>query len=154
MNTLQKTAGAILSLSLLCGMQVYAFPDYPSLRGQIIEQSDICQGVVKDANGESIIGASVLVKGTTNGSITGLDGDFSLRNVKKGDIIVVSYVGYQSQEIAWTLPRIGLPHARPLMVWLTTAWKMEADRSSLVAPSLMRGWISVLAKTPQRAAIG
>ena len=50
MNTLQKTAGAILSLSLLCGMQVYAFPDYPSLRGQIIEQSDICQGVVKDAN--------------------------------------------------------------------------------------------------------
>lgn len=71
-------------------------------RGQIIEQSDICQGVVKDANGESIIGASVLVKGTTNGSITGLDGDFSLRNVKKGDIIVVSYVGYQSQEIAWT----------------------------------------------------
>ena len=87
MNTLQKTAGAILSLSLLCGMQVYAFPDYPSLRGQIIEQSDICQGVVKDANGESIIGASVLVKGTTNGSITGLDGDFSLRNVKKGDII-------------------------------------------------------------------
>ena len=60
MNTLQKTAGAILSLSLLCGMQVYAFLDYPSLRGQIIEQSDICQGVVKDANGESIIGASVL----------------------------------------------------------------------------------------------
>jgi|GEM_PF-7091092 len=35
MNTLQKTAGAILSLSLLCGMQVYAFPDYPSLRGKL-----------------------------------------------------------------------------------------------------------------------
>ena len=102
MNTLQKTVGAILSLSLLCGMQVHAFHDYPSMKGQIIQQSDICQGVVKDANGESIIGASVLVKGTTNGSITGLDGDFSLRNVKKGDIIIVSYVGYQSQEIAWT----------------------------------------------------
>ena len=42
------------------------------------------------------------------------------------------------------MPRIGLPQARPLMVWLTTAWKMEADRSSLVAPSLMRGWISDL----------
>lgn len=102
MNTLQKTAGAILSLSFLCGMQIHAFPDYPSLEGEIIQQSDICQGVVKDAKGESIIGASVLVKGTTNGSITGLDGDFSLRNVKKGDIIVVSYVGYQSQEITWT----------------------------------------------------
>ena len=44
MNNILKQAGAILSLSLLCGMQVYAFPDYPSLRGQIIEQSDICQG--------------------------------------------------------------------------------------------------------------
>ena len=102
MNTLQKTARAILSLSFLCGMQVQAFPDYPSLEGQFMQQSDICQGVVKDANGESIIGASVLVKGTTNGSITGLDGDFSLKNVKKGDIIVVSYIGYQAQEIAWT----------------------------------------------------
>ena len=102
MNTLQKTARAILSLSFLCGMQVQAFPDYPSLEGQFMQQSDICQGVVKDANGESIIGASVLVKGTTNGSITGLDGDFSLKNVKKGDIIVVSYIGYQTQEIAWT----------------------------------------------------
>ena len=102
MNTLQKTAGAILSLSLLCGMQVYAFPDYTSLRGQIIEQSDICQGVVKDANGESIIGASVLVKGTTNGSITGLDGDFSHRNEKKGDIIGVSNDGYNIHEKAST----------------------------------------------------
>ena len=36
MNNILKQAGAILSLSLLCGMQVYAFPDYPSLRGQII----------------------------------------------------------------------------------------------------------------------
>ena len=43
-----------------------------------------------------------------------------------------------------TWPRIGLPQARPLMVWLTTAWKMEAERSSLVAPSLIRGWISDL----------
>ena len=41
-------------------------------------------------------------KGRQTAALTGLDGDFSLRNVKKGDIIVVSYVGYQSQEIAWT----------------------------------------------------
>ena len=40
------------------------------------------------------------------------------------------------------------------MVWLTTAWKMEAERSSFVAPSLISGWISVFANTPQRAAIG
>ena len=46
---------------------------------------------------DSVIGASVVVKGTTNGTITGLDGDFSLSNVKKGDIIVISFVGYQTQ---------------------------------------------------------
>ena len=52
-----------------------------------------------------------------------------------------------------TCPRIGLPQARPEIVWLTTAWKIEAERSSLVAPSLISGWISDLANTPQRAAI-
>ena len=40
-------------------------------------------------------------QGTTNGTITGLDGDFSLSNVKKGDIIQISFVGYQTQEIKW-----------------------------------------------------
>ena len=53
-----------------------------------------------------------------------------------------------------TLPRMGFPQARPLMVWFTTAWKMEAARSSRVAPSLIRGWISDFANTPHRAAMG
>ena len=52
---------------------------------RVVQQSGTCSGVVKDASGETIIGASVVVKGTTNGTITGLDGDFSLSNVKKGD---------------------------------------------------------------------
>ncbi len=55
------------------------------------------QELSEDATGETVIGASVVVKGTTNGTITGLDGDFSLSNVKKGDIIVISFVGYQTQ---------------------------------------------------------
>ena len=54
---------------------------------KITQQSGTCTGIVKDATGETVIGASVVVKGTTNGTITGLDGDFSLSNVKKGDII-------------------------------------------------------------------
>ena len=66
-----------------------------------VQQESTCTGVVKDATGETVIGASVVVKGTTNGTITGLDGDFSLPNVKKGDIIQISFVGYQTQEIAW-----------------------------------------------------
>lgn len=59
------------------------------------------QGLVKDIFGEPIIGASVVIKGTTNGTITGLDGEFSLNNVEKGSVIKVSFIGYQTQEIAW-----------------------------------------------------
>ena len=51
--------------------------------------------------GETVIGAAVVVKGTTNGVVTGIDGDFTLQNVKKGDIIQISYVGYVTQEIKW-----------------------------------------------------
>lgn len=67
----------------------------------ILQQENVCKGVVKDAIGETIIGASVVVKGTTNGTITGLDGDFELSNVSKGDIIQISFVGYKTLEIAW-----------------------------------------------------
>ena len=56
-------------------------------------------GVVKDETGEPIIGASVLEKGTTNGTITDFDGNFSLTASSKGTL-VVSYIGFQTQEVA------------------------------------------------------
>lgn len=73
-----------------------------TLKVSVVQQGTTCKGVVKDAAGETIIGASVVAKGTTNGTITGINGDFSLNNVKTGDIIVVSFVGYQTQEIKFT----------------------------------------------------
>ena len=66
---------------------------------KITQQTGTCTGVVVDATGETVIGASVVVKGTTNGTITGIDGDFSLSGVKQGDVIQVSFVGYLTQEI-------------------------------------------------------
>ncbi len=68
---------------------------------QVQQQRQSCRGVVKDAKGEMIIGATVQVKGTTNGTITGLDGDFSLSNVSNGDIILISYVGYDPVQVVW-----------------------------------------------------
>ena len=65
------------------------------------QQKQSVSGVIKDATGEPVIGASVLEKGTTNGTITDFDGNFSLDGSKKGDVIVISYVGYQTQEIKW-----------------------------------------------------
>lgn len=65
----------------------------------ISQQESTCKGVVKDSKGETIIGASVVVKGTSNGTITDFDGNFSLSNVKKGATIQISFVGFKSQEI-------------------------------------------------------
>ena len=56
------------------------------------------KGVITDAaTGEPLIGASVLVKGTAVGTVTGLDGDFSL-NAKEGDVLQISYTGFTSIE--------------------------------------------------------
>lgn len=56
-------------------------------------------GVVMDGNGESIIGATIMEKGsTTNGTTTNLDGNYEI-TVKKNAILVVSFVGYATQEI-------------------------------------------------------
>lgn len=56
------------------------------------------KGLVKDGTGEPVIGANVLVKGTTNGTITDFDGNFQL-TANQGDIIVVSFIGYTTQEL-------------------------------------------------------
>ena len=57
-------------------------------------------GVVSDAsNGEALIGANVLVKGTSTGTITDIDGSYSLR-ANEGDVLVISYAGYTDQEVA------------------------------------------------------
>ena len=71
------------------------------IHSDITQQDGVCKGVVKDNQGETVIGASVVVKGSTNGTITGLDGDFTLDNVKRGDVIQISYIGYVSQEVVW-----------------------------------------------------
>jgi len=51
------------------------------------------KGVVQDGNGESLIGATVLVKGTSTGTATDIDGNFQI-STKKGDVLTVSYIGY------------------------------------------------------------
>lgn len=62
-------------------------------------QSKTISGLVTDANGETIIGASVLEKGTTNGTITDFDGRFTL-NVNPDAVLQISYIGYKTQELS------------------------------------------------------
>ena len=68
---------------------------------EISQQSGEVTGVVEDPLGP-VTGASVIVKGTTNGIITDLDGKFKLSGVKPGQILQISYVGYKTQEVKYT----------------------------------------------------
>lgn len=64
-----------------------------------VQQNEVTvKGVVKDANGEAIIGASVIEKGNAkNGTVTDIDGNYTLK-VKRGATLTISYIGYISQE--------------------------------------------------------
>lgn len=65
---------------------------------QSFAQAITVNGIVKDKTGEAVIGANILIKGTTTGTITDFDGLFTLQ-ANKGDIIVISFIGYQPQEL-------------------------------------------------------
>ena len=66
-----------------------------------VQQNSVAKGNVKDAAGEPVIGASVVVKGTTNGTITDFDGNFELSGVSKGATLEISFVGFATQTITF-----------------------------------------------------
>lgn len=84
-----------LCVALLCGGAVRMFA--ADVAG--VEQSTRrITGKVVDASGESVIGASILEKGTANGTITDFDGNFAL-TVRPGATLVISYIGYKTEEV-------------------------------------------------------
>ena len=98
----QAYVKAIACLVLACGSTL------PTLAASVtsstpkvenVQQNEVTvKGVVKDANGEPIIGASVIEKGNAkNGTVTDLDGNYTLK-VKRGATLTISYIGYISQE--------------------------------------------------------
>ena len=79
------------ALIFCCSLAAYAQGDAKLLTGR-----------VTDTQGQPLIGASVLIKGDINrGTYAGADGTFSL-DVKPGDVLVFSYIGYKEQEIPYT----------------------------------------------------
>ena len=88
-----------LALGLLfTGMNVQAENEGLSSAYMVNQQVTRAKGVVVDSHGEPIIGASVVEKGTTNGMVTNIDGEFAL-DVKSGAILQISFVGYIAQEV-------------------------------------------------------
>ena len=63
-------------------------------------QTTTLKGVVMDKSGEPVIGANVMVKGTQTGTITDFDGNFTLSGVSSGSTLVVTFIGYVTQEVA------------------------------------------------------
>ena len=94
-----RRVSVLLMLSMLPASLLQATPSAPETL--IVQQSGECQGVVKDTNGEAIIGASVVVKGSAQGMITDLDGKFKIADVKPGTVLEISYIGYVKQTITW-----------------------------------------------------
>ena len=103
-----KSVGLLLLLQGVSGGAAYASPAEKAPGMEITQQNSSCTGVVKNESGETVIGASVVVKGTANGTVTGIDGDFSLRNIPKGSTLVISYLGYRPQEIKWNGEPLGI----------------------------------------------
>ena len=61
----------------------------------VSQKTKTITGTIVDSSGEPVIGASIVVKGTTNGTITDVDGNYSLSNVPENSTVSISYIGYQ-----------------------------------------------------------
>ena len=86
---------ASMAFAFCMGNPQQTFADVNGL--QAVMQTGTVKGVVVDVNGEPITGANVMLKGSSNGTITDINGDFSLSNAK--GTLVVSFIGYKSQEV-------------------------------------------------------
>lgn len=90
----------LLSTSL-CMMSLTAMTCVPATVNAAemsVQQNNLCKGVVKDASGVPVIGASVAVKNSQIGTVTDVNGNFQLKGVKNGDVIRISYIGYEPVE--------------------------------------------------------
>lgn len=85
-RNLKRKIALLFAVFLACSLTVSA-------------QSVALTGIVKDVFGEGIIGANVVEKGTTNGTVTDLDGNFSLTVSGEDAVLTISFLGYITQDI-------------------------------------------------------
>lgn len=100
---------ANISFLLLCAVPQASQASTDEMTNTAITQQkgNTVEGTIKDDNGEPLIGVSVLIKGTSLGTITDIDGNFTLE-AKKGDMLEISYIGYKTENIKVTGTKIKL----------------------------------------------
>lgn len=95
-NINQKLLFGSFLIAVLC--LVYPMKIYAEKTSKTNVNQTQVSGLIVDENGEPLLGVSVQVKGTTNGTITDIDGRFTL-NCSRNEILIISYVGYTTLEI-------------------------------------------------------
>lgn len=106
--TYSKMAGVGLCSLLLCATPQVALADVSHADAvEMVQQTTKIKGTVIDNTGFGVIGAAVVVKGTTNGTVTDFDGNFEIE-AKVGDMLEISYVGYKTITIAATAQHMNL----------------------------------------------
>lgn len=97
-----KPVSMVLLASTLCfSGNIYAASGAGNPITGISQQNGKVTGVVEDALGP-VAGASVIIRGTTHGTMTDMDGNFTLDGLKNGDVIQISFIGYTTQDIPYT----------------------------------------------------
>ena len=107
-KTQHRRVSMILGLTLLCApsaLSVYAENGVNDITVQAVMQTKTVKGTVLDENGEPLIGVSIVVKGTSTGTITDFDGKFSINLPGGSKELVVSYIGYK--DICLECPKAG-----------------------------------------------
>ena len=132
MSTMEQLKRLFLSFTLILASTI------------LYAQTEI-SGTVIDATGETVIGATIMEKGTSNGTITDFDGNFKIK-VEAGKILVISYIGYETQEVpAKDGMQVTLKdNAKELAEVVVTGYQVQrkADLTGAVAVMDMKGPIS------------
>ena len=92
-------AALLGAMSPICAAPAFANQTYSATA---LQQQSACTGTVTDSNGEPVIGATIRIEGMTGGTVTDIDGKFTLNKVAKGAKLTVTYVGFTAQTVTWT----------------------------------------------------
>lgn len=98
----------MLATALITGFSMVSVSAMAVPAVQVEEQNATVRGQVLDSKGEPVIGATVMVKGVSSlGTVTDLDGNFTINNTPSNGTLLVSYVGYTAQEVSYNNGRAG-----------------------------------------------
>ena len=130
-----QTVGIMMALMALPSGVVYASTSPAQTVAYNVQQDADCKGVVIDATGEPVIGASVVVKGKTGaGTVTDIDGNFTLKNVKKGETLRITSLGMTPVEVVYNGSNVKVTlkdDSKALDEVVVTALGIKRERKSL-----------------------